>query len=177
MKDLLPQLFKRAGYKVDNAAIAQHGFFVLQGIFAGIAMNDIWRVLQLPGNNVPLNVAGVQSTFDYDWMYQMAIAIAIGATQILFKLDHAFPFAVGITIGSTWANQSEKGNYIGTAAAKAPSIPPGTPQVQPSPIASSLTFQGPYSGGLNVMNSPMTSAPAAPYNPLLVPPLNRPTLT
>jgi len=180
MKDLLREIFKRAGQKVDSKAVAEHGFFVLQGIFTGIALNDIWRVLNLPGNNVPINVAGTHSSFDQDYIFQMAIAVAAAAAQIFFKVEHGVPFAMGIGIGSTWANTSEKGNYIGAGAAhaKGPDVPAGLPQVMPTqPIMSSLSFPGPYGMGNGTSNSPMTTAPAQPYNPMTPAALNQPTLT
>lgn len=178
MKDVLKAAFKKAGYKIDNKTILAESFFVLQGLFTGIALNDIWRILNLPGNNQPINVAGTNGLMDVDFLYQLTIAGLAAGAQIIFKVDHGISFAAGIALGSTWANLSENGHYIGSAGAlqKAPSIPPGTPQVQPLPIASSLTFQGPYNQ-MQPMNSPLTIAPAPPYNPLTPVRLNAPLLT
>jgi len=179
-KDLLREVFKRAGQKVDSKAVAENGFFVLQGIFTGVALNDIWRILNLPGNNAPINVAGVNSTFDQDLIYQLVIAAAAAAAQVFFKIEHGLAFGTGISIGSIWANTSEKGNYIGAAPAhaKGPDIPPGLPQTPPGqPIMSSLSFPGPYGMGNGTSNSPMTTGPVTPYNPMTPAALNRPTLT
>ena len=38
MKDVLKAAFKKAGYKIDNKTILAESFFVLQGLFAGIAL-------------------------------------------------------------------------------------------------------------------------------------------
>ena len=174
MKDVLKAAFKKAGYKIDNKTILAESFFVLQGLFAGIALNDIWRVLNLPGNNQPINVAGTNGLMDVDFLYQMIFAGIAAGAQIIFKVDHGISFAAGIAIGSTWANLSEGGHYIGSAGAlqKAATIPPGTPQVQPPPIV----LAGPYTQGAS-MNSPLTVAPAQPYNPLTPVNLNAPLLT
>lgn len=174
MKDVLKAAFKKAGYKIDNKTILAESFFVLQGIFAGIALNDIWRVFNLPGNNQPINVAGTQGLLDVDFLYQMVAAALSAGAQIFFKVEHGISFAAGIAVGSTWANLSEGGHYIGSASAlqKAPGIPPGTPQVQPPPP---IVLAGPYTQ-MNPMNSPLTTAPAS-YNPITNVRLNSPTLT
>jgi hypothetical protein len=180
MKDFITEIFKKAGHKVDSKAAIAESFFVLQGIFVGVALNDIWRMLNLPGNNAPINVAGVNGSFDQDFLYQLIIATASGAAQVLFKVDHGISFGAGIALGSTWANTSEKGQYIGAspAQAKGPDVPPGLPQTPPGqPIMSSLSFPGPYGMGNGTSNSPMTTAPAQPYNPTAAPRLNQPTLT
>src|SRR3954466_5356075 len=165
MKDLIKDAFKKAGYKIDSKAAIAESFFVLQGIFAGVALNDIWRILNLPGNNAPINVAGVNGTFDQDFLYQMIIAGAAAGAQIFFKVDHGVSFAAGIALGSTWANASEKGHYIGASPAqqKGPEVPQGIPQM---PQGTQITFPGPYGIGSGVGNSPLTTAPVQPYNPM-----------
>ncbi len=168
--DLIKDAFKRIGVKVDSQAVMAEGFFILQGIFAGIALNDVWRILNLPGNNAPLNVAGLPGSFDYDLLYQFLIAGIAAGAEVFFKVEHGLAFAGGIALGSTWANTSEKGAYIGAAPAQAKSP-------DPKPAPPPIVLQGPYGLGSGTGNTPLTSAPAAPYNPMLVPQLNRPTLT
>jgi hypothetical protein len=178
MKDLLTDVFKRVGIKIDNKAVIADGFATFQGVLAGIALNDIWRMLNLPGNNTPISINGIPSTnFSVDYLYQVTIAGLIAASQVLFKVDHGLAFGAGMFTGATWANTAEQGGYIGFAQTQPKTPPPAPMPGAPAPIASSLTFQGPYGQGSGVWNTPVTSAPAPPYNPMLVPQLNRPTLT
>jgi hypothetical protein len=162
----------RSGLKVDNNKVAQHGFFVLNGIFVGIALNDIWRVLNLPGNAAPLNVAGIPSQFHQDYLFQLLIAAAAGAGEVLGGIDHGLALGMGIFMGSTWANVSEAGNYIGGAAAGAsPKIDQHAPtnMTMPAGVATSVLPNTPVIPYGFMQNQPVY-APAMPstmYPPVL----------
>ena len=115
-QNLLNDIIKLVGLKADrNTALT--GFYTFQGVLAGIALNDIWMFLKLPGNDVPVKrgdgtpIEGINQ----DFLYQAAFGAAAIAAELLFKVKHAAPFGAGIILGSRWANTSEKGEYIGNA--------------------------------------------------------------
>ena len=116
VSNLLNDTLKLVGLKADrNTALT--GFYTFQGVLAGIALNDIWMFLKLPGNDPPVKrgdgspVEGVTM----DFLYQASFGVAAIAAEVLFKVKHAAPFGAGIILGSRWANTSEKGEYIGNA--------------------------------------------------------------
>lgn len=155
------RIIKRSGLRVDNTKVAYHSFFVLQGIFAGIALNDIWRILNLPGNATPINVAGVPSTFHQDYLFQVGIAGVSALAEVIGGIDHGLAFAMGIFLGSTWANSSEAGNYIGGAAANAA---PKINQAAPTPqVVNPIIIQQP-SYAPSVSPIPFTPTQST-YNP------------
>jgi|SRR5689334_668709 len=101
--------------------VYKSGFYLGAGIFGGIALNDIWRVLNLPGNNEPLVLPTgkpgpeEEKKSNKDEYYQRLLAImVIGATIILDKTD-LLPFGSGLLIGVDMANKTERGEYIGFA--------------------------------------------------------------
>jgi hypothetical protein len=171
VRDLLKDTFKRAGLKIDNKFFLENGFYTLQGILIGIALNDIWRILNLPGNNAPLSVGGQPSPYTYDWIYQIAIGGALAAAQVLFKVEHGIAMGTGVFMGSTWSNMSEAGNYIGFTQSQKPQTTGSggitNNQLQsPNLIAQtpggpgSVTLQGPY--GQPTVNNTVLPASAAP---------------
>lgn len=115
-KNLLNDTIKLFGLKADRET-ALSGFYAFQGVLAGIAINDIWQFLGLPGNGKPVTRADGTPVgdFDMDFLYQAAIGGLLIAADVLFGVKHAAAAGGGLILGSRWANVSEKGNYIGNA--------------------------------------------------------------
>jgi hypothetical protein len=116
-KNLLNDTIKLFGLKADRET-ALSGFYAFQGVLAGIALNDIWQFLALPGNGKPVTRADGTKVgdFDMDFLYQAAIGGLLIAGEVLFGIKHAAAAGGGVILGSRWANTSEKGQYIGNAA-------------------------------------------------------------
>lgn len=102
---ILPDLFKAIGFNIKDP---NSGFFVFYGLLAGIALNDIWRILHLPGEDIPIVVGHQAQTWETDYVYQLIVAGLIMASQV-FGVKYGFGFGSGVAIGSTLANQSESG--------------------------------------------------------------------
>ena len=109
---ILDDLYRKIGVHVsDKNFLADWGFWFLQGILAGVATNDVWRVLQLPGENVPIVIGNNAQKIDVDFVYQLTIAGIIMVADI-FGLKHGMGFGSGMVLGSTWANLSEAGTAV-----------------------------------------------------------------
>ena len=87
------------------------GFFMLQGLLVGIALNDAWRILHLPGEGVPVVIGNQALDYEVDYVYQLAIATIFVVLQA-FGLQHGAGFGAGIALGSTFANTSETGKTV-----------------------------------------------------------------
>lgn len=110
------------GIKATKQGVIEAGFFSLQGMMAAIVLNDIWRLFNLPGENVPVLLDGEPSGQDWDHYLQMAIALAVMSGEYVFHEKHFGAFGAGMLIGTNFANKSEgshskqtknKGTYIG----------------------------------------------------------------
>lgn len=99
----LPDFFKAFGLdtKDPNA-----GFFLFYGLLAGIAINDIWRILKLPGEGTPIVFGGAAQQWEVDYVYQLVIAGLVMLMSV-FGLKYGFGFGSGMALGATLANQSE----------------------------------------------------------------------
>jgi len=104
---ILEDVYKAFGINPNDNTLA----FILQGIFMGIALNDVWRILHLPGENVPIVIGNQALEYEVDFVYQLAIATAFVILQV-FGLKHGAGFGAGVALGSTFANQSETGKTI-----------------------------------------------------------------
>lgn len=87
-------------------------FFTFSGIFVGIALNDLWRLFDLPGNKQ----VSEYSNLTQDEVYQYAIAGAIAASSLLYPLSDKHSnnlfLGIGTAIGVRWANGTERGEPI-----------------------------------------------------------------
>jgi hypothetical protein len=106
--NILEQIFKGIGVNVKDP---NNGFFVLQGVVLGIALNDIWRIFQLPGENKPIIIGNSAQSFEVDFVYQLAIGVLLITAQ-LFGLKYGSGLGAGVILGSTLANTSETGQTI-----------------------------------------------------------------
>jgi hypothetical protein len=107
-KNILPTIASKTTKEYEGA------FFFLTGLLGGIAMNDVWKMFKLPGNDQPWPKAdGTPSEYDMDFIYQAAIGGALIALDYLIGMKDGAPLGAGIILGSRWANLSEKGHYIG----------------------------------------------------------------
>ena len=106
---ILDDLYRAVGVHVnDKNFLADWGFYFLQGILAGVGTNDVWRILNLPGEGVPIVVGNTAKKLEVDYIIQLLIAGAIMVADI-FGLKHGIGFGSGMILGSTWANLSETG--------------------------------------------------------------------
>ena len=89
-KNLLNDTVKLLGFKADRNT-ALWGFYAFQGVLAGIALNDIWQFLSLPGNNQAVTRADGTKVgdFDMDFIYQAGIGGLLIASEVLFGIKHA----------------------------------------------------------------------------------------
>lgn len=109
---ILDDLYRAIGVHVsDKNFLADWGFWFLQGILAGVATNDVWRILQLPGENKPVVIGNQAQKIELDYVYQLAIAGLIMAADV-FGLKHGMGFGSGMVLGLTWANLSEAGTSV-----------------------------------------------------------------
>jgi hypothetical protein len=101
--------------------IYKEGFYLGLGIFTGILLNDLWRVFNLPGNNIPATlVTGeqgpkpqVKEGTNRDEFYQKLIGIGTIGVSVIYDYDALLPLGFGILAGVDIANRSEKGEYVG----------------------------------------------------------------
>lgn len=105
---ILEDFPKAIGFNVKNV---DWGFFMLQGLLAGIALNDAWRILHLPGEGVPVVIGNQALEYEVDYIYQLAIASIFVLLQA-FGLQHGAGFGAGLALGATFANTSETGKTI-----------------------------------------------------------------
>jgi hypothetical protein len=116
MVELLKNGFNAFGLNMNSKSHLQTSFLVLQGLVTGIALNDVWRILNLPGNNQPVFINGQASkVYDVDFLYQAAIASVIFLSDVVFHVKGGMAFGSGMLLGSRWANISEHNKYIGMA--------------------------------------------------------------
>lgn len=109
---ILDDLYRAIGVHVsDKNFLADWGFWFLQGVLAGVATNDVWRILQLPGENKPVVIGNQAQKIEIDYIYQLMIAGAVIIAD-LFGLKHGIGFGSGMILGSTWANLSEAGTTV-----------------------------------------------------------------
>ena len=109
---ILPDFFKALGMNVKKLDFAnEFGFFTLWGLLAGIAINDVWRILKLPGEGLPVIVGNQAQAMEIDYVYQLVIAGLI-MLSAAFGVKYAFGFGSGMALGSTLANQVESGQAL-----------------------------------------------------------------
>ena len=109
---VLDYIVKRLGGKINNKNWLQNSHFMLIGILSGIGLNDLWRILNLPGNDVPLMIKGEPSEFDTDYLYQILIGLGFIGLQFFGGVKFGATMGTGIILGSTLANKSEVGKTI-----------------------------------------------------------------
>lgn len=87
-------------------------FFTFSGIFVGIALNDLWRLFDLPGNKQPSDYADLTQ----DELYQYLIALSISASSLVYpfsgKHTNNLFLGIGTAVGIRWANGTERGEPI-----------------------------------------------------------------
>ena len=93
----------------------EHSFFLLQGIFVGIGLNDLWRILNLPGNKEPLTMTPI-GEIDKDEAYQYAVDAAVALSGLLLPLfgkptNNAL-LGAGMAVGTKWSNTTERGSSL-----------------------------------------------------------------
>ena len=101
------------GIKLSGAQAAAASFYTLNGIFVGIGLNDIWRLLDLPGNHTEVYIQGQPRGFYWDHIYQILIGLGLVVSEYGLGVKHAAALGAGIIAGSSWANKSEKGDHVG----------------------------------------------------------------
>ena len=109
---ILPDFFRMLGLPVNKIDfVANFGFFMLQGLFAGIALNDLWRILHLPGEDIPITFAHQAQSVEIDQVYQWIIA-GLVVLSSAFGVKYGLGLGLGMALGSHLANQSETGKTL-----------------------------------------------------------------
>jgi hypothetical protein len=105
--------------KSSKQRIYKDGFFIGTGLFGGILLNDMWRLLNLPGNYSQTSVGtpeGPQIKDEHiDEIIQYGIVGAILIASIVTGkyVKEVIPASAGAFIGIRWGNSSERKQYIG----------------------------------------------------------------
>ena len=100
--------------KTTKQQIYKDGFYLAAGIFAGVGLNDLFRITNWEVNRQKLVVSGSDSPFveetRMDEIYQYAIvAGAIVISAITNKhIAEVIPASVGAFLGINWANNMER---------------------------------------------------------------------
>ena len=113
VEDRVKNYLKLFGVKLNSHQAAVAGFYTLNGLFVGIGLNDVWRLLNLPGNGEEVVINGLPRGFYLDHVYQVLIGLGLVVAEYGFGLKHGAAFGAGIITGSTFANKSEKGAMQG----------------------------------------------------------------
>lgn len=109
---ILIEFFKGIGFHpTDLNYVSNWGFFTFWGMLAGIALNDIWRIFSLPGENLPIVVGNEAQPLHIDYVYQLLIGGLVILSQA-FGVKFASGFGTGMLLGSTIANQTEHGQAL-----------------------------------------------------------------
>ena len=103
----LKNLAKNFGVKMDSKPFLTDSFFVLNGIFAGVGLNDLFRLLNSKLNSQPLMINGADSGYKQDFLLQLAVGGLFIMAEYFGGLKYASKVGTGIILGSSWANQSE----------------------------------------------------------------------
>jgi len=97
--------------KKNNSKLYEDSFYALTGMLTGIAVNDIWRILNLPGNNEPLMDKGKPIGYDKDFGYQVLIGAGIMLSNLV-GIHHSLVFGGSFILGASFANTSEQGHTV-----------------------------------------------------------------
>ena len=107
----MDDIYRGIGLHVSDKNFLADGFWFLQGVLAGIGTNDLWRILNLPGEGQPIIIGNSAKELEVDYIFQLVIAGAVIVAD-LFGLKHGVGFGSGMILGSTWANMSESGSTV-----------------------------------------------------------------
>jgi hypothetical protein len=103
----LKQIAKMFGVRMDSKPFLTDSFFVLNGIFAGVGLNDLFRLFNSDLNKTPLMVGGKDTGYKQDFLVQLAVGGLFILAEYFGGLKHASKLGTGIILGTTWANASE----------------------------------------------------------------------
>ena len=103
----LKKVAKSFGVKMDSKPFLTDSFFILNGIFAGVGLNDLFRLLNSKLNSQPLIINGQDSGYKQDFLLQLAVGGLFIVAEYFGGLKYASKIGTGIIIGSGWANASE----------------------------------------------------------------------
>ena len=92
---------------MDSKPFLTDSFFVLNGIFAGVGLNDLFRLTNGKLNASPLIINGADSGYKQDFLLQISIGGLFILAEYFGGLKHASKLGTGIILGSSWANASE----------------------------------------------------------------------
>ena len=95
---------------MDSKPFLTDSFFVLNGIFAGVGLNDAFRLWNSPLNRAPLVIGGEDSGYKQDFLIQLAVGGLLIVAEYFGGVKHASKLGTGLILGSSWANASEAQN-------------------------------------------------------------------
>jgi len=102
--------------KSTKESFYKNGFFFSSGLFAGIALNDLFRLTGSDINYQKLTIAGASSpeikNVHMDEVLQYGIVAAITVISLFTGkyVKEVIPMAGGAALGILWANKAERGN-------------------------------------------------------------------
>ena len=103
----LKRLVKEFGVPMNSKPFLTDSFFLLNGIFAGVGLNDAFRLIGGQLNKTPLMVNGQDTGFKQDFLLQLVVGGLFIMAEYFAGLRYASKIGTGIILGSTWANSSE----------------------------------------------------------------------
>jgi hypothetical protein len=103
----LKQVAKTFGVKMDSKPFLTDSFFTLNGIFAGVGLNDFFRLTNSPLNKAPLVIGGKDTGYKQDFLIQIGVGVLFVLAEYFAGLRYASKIGTGMMLGSTWANSSE----------------------------------------------------------------------
>ena len=114
LKDFASVMFGGVNNKTKQR-IYETGFFFSSGVLGGVVMNDIMRLLNVSKEHTPVTTPyGIQQSGPrMDELIQNGIAAAIFLGGIILNKPDMIAFSAGNFLGISWANRSERGEYIG----------------------------------------------------------------
>jgi len=103
----LKKVTKSIGIKVDSKPFLTDSFFTLNGIFAGVGLNDVFRFIGGEVNKKPIIVMGKDTGYKQDFLLQLIVGGLLIMSEYFAGVKYASKVGTGMIIGSTWANASE----------------------------------------------------------------------
>lgn len=119
LEDAFRVFAQRGLGKHQKQNIYKSGFFIGSGVFAGILLNDVWRLFNLPGNYSKTVVTGADGPeikderIDEIYQYMIVTAIMLGSIVTNTHVNEILPAAAGAFVGIRMANNSERKETIG----------------------------------------------------------------
>lgn len=100
--------------KNTKQSLYKNGFFFASGIFAGVALDNMWHTLALGGTDksvVKTTDTGISlsdTKQDQVWQSMLITAILLASVITGKYANEVIPTAAGAYLGNAWSNQASK---------------------------------------------------------------------